>query len=49
MLVRLAGLTKSSRQTVVHLAEAHSGVLPAAGAQVAVGWRDNDARCLDAP
>ena len=36
-------------EIAVHLTEAHAGALPAAGAQVAVGWHDNDARCLDAP
>ena len=36
-------------EIAVHLTEAHAGALPSAGAQVAVGWHDNDARCLDAP
>jgi ABC-type Fe3+/spermidine/putrescine transport system ATPase subunit len=36
-------------EIAVHLTEAHAGALPGVGAQVAVGWHDNDARCLDAP
>ena len=45
LLLRLA----DGSEIAVHLTEAHSGALPAAGAQVAVGWHDSDARCLDAP
>ena len=36
-------------EIAVHLTEAHAGALPSVRVQVAVGWHDNDARCLDAP
>jgi ABC-type Fe3+/spermidine/putrescine transport system ATPase subunit len=36
-------------EIAVHLPEGQADGLPAGGARVAVGWRNGDARCLDAP